>query len=168
MKVIFVNQKEEMTKKLILVGIEDAEISTEERPIIGTEALATCVGILLYSVADKKAIVGHCSFDVEDVLTKTIDLISQNNIGNGLIKYKIIPGYYYNHYEVRKKLEKFYASYPEVFIPFDEDEISDNAIESVDDIPSHRFAFDASSGKFVTDKVLFGIDYLNISGSQIK
>ena len=43
------NELEQNTKKFILVGMNDAKISTNDRPIIGTDALATCIGLLLYS-----------------------------------------------------------------------------------------------------------------------
>ena len=148
--------------------MNDIQISTDEKPIIGTEALATCVGVLLYSPQHKKAIVGHCSSEVDYILASSIDLIDKNNIGDSFIKYKIISGYYYNHYETKRKLEEFYNSYPEVFIPFDENEISYNDVEKVEEITSCRFAFDASTGKFVTDKVLYGEDYVKLNSEKNK
>lgn len=35
---------EHNTKKIIPVGMNDAKISTDDRPIIGTNALTTCIG----------------------------------------------------------------------------------------------------------------------------
>ena len=48
-------EKELLTKKFILVDMNDAQISTEDRPIIGTQALATCIGVLLYNEEKKVA-----------------------------------------------------------------------------------------------------------------
>ena len=44
------------------------------------------------------------------------------------------------------------------FIPFDNNDITVNAL--LEGPFSHQFAFDTRTGKFVTDKVLFGIDYI--------
>ena len=43
------DEKEILTKKFILVDMADAQISTDDKPIIGTQALVTCVGVLLYN-----------------------------------------------------------------------------------------------------------------------
>ena len=51
--------KEQLKQKMIIVEMNDADISTEEKPIIGTYALATCLGVLLYSEETRKAIVAH-------------------------------------------------------------------------------------------------------------
>ena len=42
-------------KKVIDVNMNGIECSTEESPIIGTTALATCVGFLAYDSNQKKA-----------------------------------------------------------------------------------------------------------------
>lgn len=45
--------------KVIEVNMNGIECSTEEYPIIGTTALATCVGFLAYDANQKKAMVSH-------------------------------------------------------------------------------------------------------------
>lgn len=161
-------EKENNTKKFINVDMDEVQISTDEKPIIGTEALATCVGVLLYSEKHKKAIVAHASSDIDYILSSSINLIDESGIGDSEIKYKVISGYYYNHYAIKTKLENFYKAYPEIFIPFDENKIPNNSIETLEELNSRRFAFDSSTGMFVTDKVLFGEEYLKINQKRTK
>lgn len=155
------NECELLTKKFIMVGMDEVAISTLEKPIIGTQALATCVAVLLYSEKNKRAIVAHVSNDLDNIFYQTLMLIDKNGLDNDVLKYKIIPGYYHNHYDIKSKLENMYATFSTMFVPFSEDEIPDNAIQNNinDGSSSCEFAFDSSTGKFVTDRVLFGADY---------
>ena len=157
-------EKEKLTKKLKLVTMNEVDISTEENPIIGTQALSTCVGMLLYSEVKKKAIVAHFSVEWESLVVPMLELIFDNGLNDDdlKIKYYIIPGYYEEHYKVKNSLEKVCRSLHPTFIPFDEKEIPSNAVEKDGDLPAYRFAFDASAGKFITDKVLYGLDYLKV------
>ena len=148
-------EKELLTKKFILVNMDDAQISTEERPIIGTHALATCLGVLLYSEEKKVAIVAHVSSEPMCAIDKIFNLILQNKLYRTKLKYKIIPGFYEEHYNTKELLEAHLKDY----IPFGENEIPEYAVKIDDETMSKEFAFDASTGKFVTDKVLFGTDY---------
>ena len=70
-------EKELLTKKFILVDMDDAQISTEDRPIIGTQALATCIGVLLYSEEKKLAIVAHVSSEPIQTIDKIFKLITK-------------------------------------------------------------------------------------------
>jgi len=158
------NEKENLTKRLKLVTMDEVDISTDEKSIIGTQALSTCVGVLLYSEVKKRAIVAHFSAEWEPLVIPMLELIFENGLNDEdyKIKYKIIPGYYEEHYQVKSSLEKVCMSLYPTFIPFDENEIPSNAIEKDGELPAYRFAFDASTGKFVTDKVLYGMDYLKL------
>jgi len=154
------NKDIEMTKKCILVGMDDAKISTEEKPIIGTHALATCMGVLLYSEERKVAIVAHVSCEPMRVLDKIFKLISDNHLLRTTIKYRIISGYYKeDHYNVKEILEKHFVD----FIPFDNGEDNDYGIQKDEETTSCEFAFDASSGEFVTDNIFFGLEYYMIN-----
>lgn len=152
-------EKELLTKKFILVGMNEVKASTKEKTIIGTQALATCIGVLLYSEAKKKAIVAHVSSECDAAIEKIIALLIKNDMLRTPLKYKIIPGYYEEHYNTKQKLEEFFRPLPQ----FTDEEISENAITTDEEYTSREFAFDASTGKFVTDKVLFGVDYHNIN-----
>ena len=161
------NEKELLTKKMILVGMNDAKISTEDKPIIGTEALATCLGVLLYSEEKKVAIVAHVSSEPIIALDKLFNLIIDNKLLRIPFKYKIFLGYDIKpaeYYQVVEVLEKHFKD----FIQFDDNEIPDYAVNIDEKTQSKEFAFDASVGKFVTDKVLFGIDYLMINNEEYR
>ena len=43
----------------IRVEMNEVNISTEEIPVIGTEALGPCVGVLIHSKNNKKSVVIH-------------------------------------------------------------------------------------------------------------
>lgn len=160
------SEKELLTKKFILVGMEDAKISTVEKPIIGTHALATCHGVLLYSEETKQAIVAHVPCDeykAIDTINKIFRLIRENNLLKIKFKYKIFSGYYVeDHYNITELLEKHFTD----FIPFDEKYIPENAIQKDESTESCEFAFDASNGKFVSDKVFFGTYYYIINNDE--
>lgn len=151
--------KELLTKKFILVGINDAQISTEEKPIIGTQALATCIGVLLYNEEKKVAIVAHISSDYIPTIDKIFNIIIKNKLYNNKLKYKIIPGYYNERPDIIKILEDHFKD----FTPFDETLIPSNGIITDKKTTSNEFAFDATTGKFVSDKVIFGTDYYIIN-----
>ena len=51
--------KEELLQKLTLVAMDHADITTLDKPIIGTHSLAPCLGILLYDEEKKMALVAH-------------------------------------------------------------------------------------------------------------
>lgn len=152
-------EKELLTKKFILVDMDDAQISTEDRPIIGTHALATCIGVLLYNEEKKLAIVAHVSSEPMQTIDKIFNLIIKYKLYNAKLKYLIIPGYYEEHYHVKELLEEHFKD----FTQFDENEISCSDIKTIEEETSRQFAFDASTGKFVTDKVLYGVDYYMIN-----
>lgn len=147
---------------VLLVGMSKAEISSEEQPIIGTVALATCVGLILYSEEHKKAIVAHVAPGQTDIISQIVDLIIQNDLVETKMKYKIIPGYYQEHYGTRAYLEKNFKCY----IPFDDKEMGPDAIEINEEFTSKQFAFDARTGKFVTKQIDFDQVITNIKSKR--
>lgn len=154
--------KIKMSEKMILVNMNEVDISTDDKHIIGTYALATCVGVLLYSEEKNRAIVAHVASEWKYMVQRTIDLIFENGMENSIIKYKIIPGNYYNNYRIKENLEEVYASLYPMFVPFSEKEFPDNAVEIDEATSSHQFAFDSLNGEFVSDKVLYGKEYFDV------
>ena len=56
--------------KKIRVGMSEADISTNEIPVIGTDSLGPCVGVLIHSKKHKKSVVLHASTEwKEPVIT---------------------------------------------------------------------------------------------------
>ena len=155
-------EKELLTSKMILARINDAQITTKEKTIIGTEALATCIGVFLYNEEKKTAIVAHVEPDKLDAIDKIFEIIIKNKLWSTKFKYLIIPGYYQEHYNTKELIKERLAH----LTPFTQDEIPENAIITNEEFTSREFAFDAETGKFVTDKVYFGMDYYKINQNE--
>lgn len=161
--------KEQNTKLFNLVTMNDANISTLDKPIIGTQAMATCFGILLYERKKKIALVAHVSSDFYSTLSKLfsfIDLSSPNTF-----EYLIIAGYdseKEDHYNVYKQLLEILNNCDvqnAKFIPFKDKNLK-NIVNLDTATLSYEFAFDSRTGKFVNDEVYFGFDYLEINKSM--
>ena len=123
--------KELLTKKFIMVGMEDAAISTNDKYIIGTEALATCTGLI------------------------------ENKLYGERLKYGIICGTdrsAHDYYGIINILNEHFKEY----IPFSDEELSSGVVLDKNTF-SKQFAFDAMTGNFVSDKVLFGLDYYKVN-----
>lgn len=163
------NNLEELTKKFILVKMDEVQISTKEKPIIGTQGLATCTGLLLYCKDKQIAIVAHIGSDVKKIIDKVLDILENNNINFENIEYHIIPGY--DRYDEERinaiikylKLGNVTRMLLNDFKPYKKNKIKHNSITLDTNTLSIQFAFDANLGIFVTDKVLFGTDYYMIN-----
>ena len=132
---------------IILVHMDEAKKTNEEQYIIGTVGLATCTGILLYSRKKEVAIVAHVSNNYENTIINMLELISDNKLDEDIIEYKIIKGSMYNQYQIDKKIETFFKSYPLLFKPMNIEE-SSNIDKKTD---SKEFLFDTKKGIFVTN-----------------
>ena len=140
--------------------MNEINISDSYFSIIGTQALGPCVSFLVYSEEKKQAIVAHIPDDTKDYFPILLDLISVYGLQTSPLKYKVIKGYYDNGYKIDEILEKQFKTYPNLFVPFEN--LEKNAINIDEDSTSCEFAFDASTGKFVTEKVFFGYEYNRI------
>lgn len=151
---------EELTKKFILVEMNEVKETSLDKHIIGTEALATCTGLLIYSKKYNKAIVAHLSSDWSKIINELFNLLV-SNLECDDFKYKIIPGYYGINKEIETKIielmKKF--SYKKLDI--------DSGIRLDEETKSYEFAFDSKSGKFVTNQVYFGKDYYEINKVRV-
>lgn len=180
------NDKEKLTKKFIMVDMDEIKISTVEQPIIGTEDLGPCIGFILYCEEEKKAIVGHVSRDqllfnesLNNMRFQISTILDQSNLINSPLDLTIIEGGYKSeHLTNSSSLDIFNPLIDKKVNAVDiieenikavdfinvqsikKDDIGSEII-NIDGMLSKRFAFDASTGQFVTDKVLFGIDYIN-------
>ena len=158
--------------KMILVGMDDAKITNSENFIIGTRSLATCLGVLLYNEEKKLAIVVHVSSNPYLALDKLFQILIDNKLLRVKFKYKIFFGYdkepaiYHGIVDILKEHFKD-------FVPFDENDIPDNAIHVDNNFESLEFAFDASTGSFVTEKIFcdfndFTLFDTNINNGNIR
>ena len=72
-------------------------VSSKEKPIVGTTALATCFGIVFYDRQNKKAYVGHAGPGSYMQMLHT--MVSMLDSSTKQIEYSIIPGWdNYNHF----------------------------------------------------------------------
>ena len=90
-------------KKVIDVNMNGIECSTEESPIIGTTALATCVGFLAYDSNQKKAIVSHLAPSDKNSIIDILNKMKEDNFINDI--------------EYQKKFDWLGLSSLDIFIP---------------------------------------------------
>ena len=67
----------------IVVRMNEANISTKEQPVIGTDALGPCVGVLIYSKKHKKSVVFHTSTDWQPLVVESLIILADNNLISG-------------------------------------------------------------------------------------
>lgn len=191
---------------IVLVGMDEVSISTEETPIIGTTSLFPCVGFLLYNKKNKKALVGHASSNWQKLIPELLallcinDLITEdmyincyeiftfylkNIIDNPTanqrfidditpyinhlpelseedkIEYTIIPGAIENQSNVDGNLKLVFEAFHPVLTKSKEPlKISDYRLGHIDkELYYKEFFFDASTGKYVTDRVLLDFEH---------
>ena len=101
-----------LKNKFINVGMDNIQISTTDKPIIGTFGLGPCMGFVLYSKEKKKAIVGHISrsqlidnYNLEKLKLQIYKIIIQNKLINTNFDLMLVEGaqksmYYKDWYEL--------------------------------------------------------------------
>lgn len=145
-----------MLKKTILAEMGRVVVSTKERPVIGTQALDTCYGILFYDRASKEGIVGHA---VPGQLTSVLaEMMTWLDGRVGIIEYMILPGF-------RNVDRHDYSGFNELR-DYMLEHVPDNVkMTSLKDMRggfrlhqeslSYEFAFNTSTGEFTTEYVFF-------------
>lgn len=95
------DDKVQLTKNFIMVDMGQVDISTDDKYIIGTQALSPCIGFILHSKDKEKSIVGHVSSSqltdnerVNDLSFQISELIEQGNLRGVPLDFKIIEGAY--------------------------------------------------------------------------
>lgn len=95
------DDKTQLTKNFIMVSMGQVDISTDEKYIIGTQALSPCIGFILHSKDMGKAVVGHISSGqlvensrVNDLRFQISELLDQGNLKGVPLDLKIIEGAY--------------------------------------------------------------------------
>ena len=144
----------ENTKLFKMVQMDEYQITDEQYPIIGTQALYTCFGVLLYDENQKIAIVAHISSLGLNILEGLIELIYNYNF-----KYLIIPGSQSikkDPYYIENKLIHFFK-----LLNVKEMNIK-SQVNLDNQTNSYEFAFDSRTGKFISDRVLYGKEYSEI------
>lgn len=150
-----------------MINPDEIGFTNDENKIICTRALATCIGILIYDESNKKAALGHfysnktgssIQEEANDIFVNLMANLDINNMLKKNLKYMILPGsdaYYENNikiYEVCDELERKFKLYPN-FISFAQDELKEDSIKENVETKSLEFAFDSSSGSFVSNEI---------------
>lgn len=175
--------KEELTKLFEKVDCNSVAISTPEKPIVGTEGLVTCFGLLLYDSEAHEAIVAHIGVEDDDthkaiagypnikwykIVNDALDLIKLDK--KRIFKYVIIPGFdskISDPHKIKEKLIRYLTNTSSdiiEFVPFEDNSNIDIKISL--EFLSNQFAFDSRSGKFVSHDVFYGMDYVNINSKS--
>ena len=143
-------------EKTSLAGMGRVVESTKERPVIGTQALDTCYGILFYDRAKKEGVCGHA---VPSQLTLVLSEMMKWLDGRvGFIEYMILPGF-------RNVDRKDYSGLKELsdyMLKHTPDNVKMTSLKDMrggfrlhQESLSYEFAFDTSTGEFVTEYVFF-------------
>lgn len=132
--------------------------SSEERPIIGTQALDTCYGILFYDRLNKKGLVGHGAPSTK--VATLHEMMTRINDGTEkVVEYMIVPGFRNVDYrdmsgvdELLMELEKYCPSNVK-FVPL----LSgmESQVKLHKPTLSYEFAFDTRNGRFVSENIFF-------------
>lgn len=150
--------KETLLKESSLAEMGCVVESSLERPIIGTQALDTCYGILFYDRKNKKGIVGHGT--PSSKVATLYEMIQRIDDGTDkVVEYLIVPGFRNVDYhdvsgvdELLIGLHKYRPSNIR-FVPFQ------IKIESFAKLHkptlTYEFAFDTRNGKFVSEELFF-------------
>lgn len=145
-----------MDFELINVHMNEVKCTIKYGEVIGTKAIASCIGVLLYDKENKKAIVGHFNSnmydgeEVEDAIRIYIELCNSmldNNFSEN-VSYLILPGVVGNKDRINTvalELEKYLANYEK--ISTDADDIRIN-----EETESLEFVFDPINNTFLTEK----------------
>lgn len=148
--------KYRMLEKTTLAGMGRVVESTKERPVIGTQALDTCYGIMFYDRAKKEGIAGHAV--PSQLITVLAEMLEWLEGRTGLIEYMILPGF-------RNVDRKDYSGFKELH-----DYMLEHTPDNIKMMPlkdmrsgfrldqaslSYEFAFDTTNGEFVTEYVFF-------------
>lgn len=145
-----------MDFELINVHMNEVKCTIKYGEVIGTKAIASCIGVLLYDKENKKAIVGHFNSnmydgeEVEDAIRIYIELCNSmldNNFSEN-VSYLILPGIVGNKDRINTvalELEKYLANYEKMSTDADDIRINEET-------ESLEFVFDPINNTFLTEK----------------
>ena len=155
-----------MQNDFVLVPMDEIIVSNATDTMIGTNGLATSMGILLYAPSKKRALLYHASTNKSgsspsDEASSIFALLCKKtfeyHLSNEQFKYLVIVGHYLDQihldkaYHIRDELLKYFAVFNQQFSPFLENDLSYDAIKLHHQTHSLEFVFDADSGQFITN-----------------
>lgn len=148
--------KYKMLEKTNLAGMGRIVESSKDKPIIGTQALDTCYGILFYDRAKKEGVCGHA---VPSQLTSVLaEMIKWLDNRVGIIEYMILPGFRNvdrHDYSGLKELSDYMLEHAPNNVKMTSLKDMRGGFRLHQGSLSYEFAFDTMNGEFVTEYVFF-------------
>ena len=132
-------------------------LSTDEKPIIGTQALDTCFGILFYDRKNKFGICGHAT--PNNINGIVVEMLKQIPIDDSQreIEYIIVPGFRsieQRNFKAADEIIDILNTYAKLFQNIKFISLKTNIAPVMPEgLLSYEFAFDTSRGIDVTDIV---------------
>lgn len=140
-----------------IAWMDQVVVSSVQKPIIGTMALDSCFGILLYDRKNKLGICGHASpNNIFGIVVEMLKQIPTNM--ESTFEFTIVPGYRVTEQksfkafnEIKEILNHYMSINPKISFTSLKTTLS---LHMPTGLLCYNFAFDTSSGKDVTD-ILF-------------
>lgn len=138
--------------KPLSAGMDEIVVSSSENPIIGTESLIICYGILLYDRKNKEGMVGHATvYNYQNIMREMVSIIRNSDKNYEDYEFLIIPGLKalkedWDNIDTRLN-EYFYC------LGF-EDYMGETEYLDSPDTHERSFMFDVKKGLFVSKETL--------------
>lgn len=151
-----INESNELITHSNIAGMDQVVVSTSDKPIIGTQALDTCFGILLYDRKNKFGICGHADpYNTFGIIVEMLKQIPEST--EGIIEYTIVPGYramkqkkFEREDEIQDILRNYMSINPKIHFTSLKTPLNPSMPNG---LLCYDFAFDTISGKDVTSIV---------------
>ena len=151
-----INESNELITHSNIADMDQVVVSTSDKPIIGTQALDTCFGILLYDRKNKFGICGHADpYNTFGIIVEMLKQIPEST--EGIIEYTIVPGYramkqkkFEREDEIQDILRNYMSINPKIHFTSLKTPLNPSMPNG---LLCYDFAFDTISGKDVTSIV---------------
>jgi len=157
-----------LEEKSNLAHMNQIVVSSKDKPVIGTQALDTCIGLLFYNRKTKQGIVVHISPDFTAPVTNNVlsILLQSSSVDAEEWEYIIVDGYrnmerkdtQRSNY-IMEQIDIFKLKHPN--IKLSGLQIKNSDVKLHEETLSYEFAFETLTGQFVTKELFYDpLDYL--------
>lgn len=150
------NEGDQLIARSSIADMDQVVVSTPDKPIIGTMALDTCLGILFYDRKNKFGICGHADpYNTFGIIVEMLKQIPEST--EGIIEYTIVPGYRamkQKKFEREDEIQDILRNYMSINSKIHFTSLKTPLNPSMPNgLLCYDFAFDTISGKDVTSIV---------------
>ncbi len=150
------NEGDQLIARSSIADMDQVVVSTVDKPIIGTQALDTCFGILFYDRKNKFGICGHADpYNTFGIIVEMLKQIPEST--EGIIEYTIVPGYramkqknFEREDEIQDILRNYMSINPKIHFTSLKTPLNPSMPNG---LLCYEFAFDTISGRDVTSIV---------------